>query len=459
MSRKPFIATGTGTWRLGNQSNVTAGLMAATNYYAAGAAVNRTFTSSASGSVRQIVSYAKDRGLKGAQMSASLNSQVTETVSASLGATMQTSGFRELGDVLSDKRLDGDWRGADFNARYRLQYTASLGWSNDTFGGVQGSYSRASTFDGCQTQYFTASWSKSIKRATVSLNLQHASGGRYSSGDTVLLSVSIPFGPGSIRSYVNHNDGRSRLGASASEQVNEAVGYGLSVEHDRAERDTSVSGSLNLLPRYFQASLSAARNGASSTMYSGLVRGGVAIHGSGVTLSPYQINDTFAIAKVGDMAGVQITTPQGPVWTDMAGQAVVPALTPYRASRVQVTTTSLPRNVDLVNAYREIEAGRGAVQHLDFGVLKTRRVLLRTTVSDGSALARGTSVVDADGAFVTTVLNQGKVFLPGVDAPAPLRAEMADGRRCELLFQLGDKPDVDSYYETVDAVCRLPNQG
>lgn len=452
-TREPFIATGTGTWGLDKDSNVTAGLMAATDYYAVGAALNRAFTPSVNGSVRQVVSYSKDHQAKGMQTSVSLNSQIIETVSASLGATMQTPGFRDLGDVVNDDRWSG------FDARYRMQYTGSIGWSNDAFGSVQGSYSRAGTFDGRRTQYFTAAWSKSIKRVTVSLNFQHASGGSDSSGNTVLLSVSIPLGPRSVRGYVNSHEGRTRSGASVSEQVNEYVGYDLSAEHDGQDRETSVSGNLSLLPRYFQASLGAARNGSSGTMYSGQLRGGVAIHGSGVTLSPYPINDTYAIAKVGDVAGVKIATPQGPVWTDISGRAVVPGLTPYRTSRLQVATPSLPRNVDLVNGYREIEAARGAVQRLDFGVVKTRRVLLRTKVSDGSLLARGVSVIDANGDFVTAVLSQGKVFLPGLDAPMPLRAEMSDGRQCELSFQLGDKPDVNNYYETVNAVCRLSDHG
>ncbi|MDP1189067.1 fimbria/pilus outer membrane usher protein, partial [Klebsiella pneumoniae] len=69
---------------------------------------------------------------------------------------------------------------------------------------------------------------------------------------------------------------------------------------------------------------------SSSTSYSGQLQGGVVAHATGITLSPYRIEDTFGVASVGDIAGARITTPQGPVWTDPWGSAVIAGLPAYQ---------------------------------------------------------------------------------------------------------------------------------
>ena len=54
------------------------------------------------------------------------------------------------------------------------------------------------------------------------------------------------------------------------------------------------------------------------------VQGSVVGAGGAVAFSPYEVGDTFGIAKVGDLGGVEIQTPSGPVWTDAWGNAVIP---------------------------------------------------------------------------------------------------------------------------------------
>lgn len=112
--------------------------------------------------------------------------------------------------------------------------------------------------------------------------------------------------------------------------------------------------------------------------------GGVVLHGGGVTLSPYAVRDTFAVVALGDMGGIKLSTPSGPVWTDWQGQAVVPQVSAYGRSPVEVQTRSLPRNADINNGLTMISAGRGAVQRVEFGVTLTRRVLLTARTAQGS---------------------------------------------------------------------------
>ncbi|WP_417653546.1 fimbria/pilus outer membrane usher protein, partial [Escherichia coli] len=89
--------------------------------------------------------------------------------------------------------------------------------------------------------------------------------------------------------------------------------------------------------------------------YSGSLQGGIAVHGQGVTFSPWAIRDTFAIAALDKpVSGVRIDTPQGPVWTDFRGQAVVPSVGAWRPARVEVDTETLPKNMDIGNGTRVV---------------------------------------------------------------------------------------------------------
>ncbi|MFW8695266.1 fimbria/pilus outer membrane usher protein, partial [Mesorhizobium japonicum] len=122
----------------------------------------------------------------------------------------------------------------------------------------------------------------------------------------------------------------TRSGASRSEQLGEGFGYTVQAEHDHADRETDLSASANLLPRYAQATLGYSRYGQETTQYSGGLSGAVVAHAGGVTLSPYAVDETFGLISLPGISGAKVVTPRGPVWTDVFGQAVAPSLTPYQ---------------------------------------------------------------------------------------------------------------------------------
>ena len=178
------------------------------------------------------------------------------------------------------------------------------------------------------------------------------------------------------------------------------------------------------------------------------------LHGDGLTFSPYPVRETFAVISVGDMAGIQVSTPSGPVWTDWQGQAVVPQLSAYGRSPVEVQTRSLPRNADISNGLAVLSAGRGAVDKVEFGVALTRRALLNVTTTDGQPLPRGAAVSTDDGEFVTLVQEGSQVFLPDVLDRRPLWINAPGQPRCRLHFDLPEKGDPEVYYETAPARCQ-----
>ena len=448
-SAKPNVVTGSGTWALNRHTTATAGLMAADGYQAAGWATHHGLTPTTSLGLRQVVSNATDESRKGTQVSASLSTQATQKLSLGLSATHQTEGYRDLADT-TYRQQDAQW----YQTRYRDQFTTSASWSDETLGGFRLSHSYSSQFDNQSTQRLLGSWSKNFKHATVSLNVEKSLGetGPYGHGNAAYLSVTMPLGKGSLRTYVNNDERGTRTGASYSQQINDTFGYRMQGERDSVNRETDLSVSTNLLPRYTQANLGYSRSGKDSTSYNASLTGGVVAHNEGITFSPYEVNDTYSILSVGDVSGVKVTTPQGPVWTDAWGKAVAPGMQAYQNNRMEIVAKSLPRNVDIVNGYKELKVGRGSVTNVDFGVVASRRILLNATYADGRPLDKGLAVSSSN-QYVTTVVDKGQVFLPTVEPGARLTVALPADKTCVLDFTLAPKADTEAFFETVNAVC------
>ncbi|MFY3308050.1 fimbria/pilus outer membrane usher protein, partial [Achromobacter ruhlandii] len=172
-----------------------------------------------------------------------------------------------------------------------------------------------------------------------------------------------------------------------------------------------------------------------------------------MAFSPYEVGDTFGIAKVGDLGGVEIQTPAGPAWTDAWGHAVIPGLPAYSESALEINTTSLPRNANLPNGIQSVKPARGAVQVVDFNLRQVQRYLLSAVLADSrQPLAERLPVMDGRGNLVTLVGRHGQIFLD--DAyPAPLQVTLKDGDKCILEFQPVAKPDPDRPYEDAAALC------
>jgi outer membrane usher protein FimD/PapC len=150
---------------------------------------------------------------------------------------------------------------------------------------------------------------------------------------------------------------------------------------------------------------------------------------------------------------VQLTTPSGPVWTDGDGRAVIPGLSAYSQSRVQVMTRTLPRRVDLINGFKEVQAGRGSFNTLDFEVISVRRVLLQIVDGQGLPISRGASVLTEQGQLLGSVVEGGKAFLSDVQGAQTLHVQLANNRRCELQLEPPLDTHSDRLYEAMEGVC------
>jgi outer membrane usher protein FimD/PapC len=302
-----------------------------------------------------------------------------------------------------------------------------------------------------------AAWGTSFGRVSVSASAEWQVGGRQQNDNSLYLNISLPFGENRrARTWARKTGSEHRLGAGLSEQLNDQLSYRVGVERDSRDREVESSFGVSALPWYSQLDFNYTRSDDERSSYQGGARGGVVLHGDGVTFSPYPVRDTFAVMSVGEMAGIKVSTPSGPVWTDWQGQAVVPQLSAYGRSPVEVQTRSLPRNADIHNGLAVISAGRGAVDKVQFGVALTRRALLNVTTDSGQPLPRGATVSTAEGEFVTLVQEGSQVFLPDVLDPRALWVKAPGQPRCRLDFALPEDADPEVYFETAPARCHQP---
>lgn len=321
-------------------------------------------------------------------------------------------------------------------------------------GAFSGALTRYAVGGGQDRSRVSASWSRAFTGANLSLSVQRDSGDD-ARGTGLYASLSVPLGRNrSLNTYGRHDERSGlRTGARYSEQVNDTLGYSLGADRSDNGR-TDFNARLNALPRYTSVDLGYSRSGVGTSSYDLTLRGGLAIHEEGLTPSPYPLRDTFGLLKVGEAAGVKVSTPQGPVWTDGGGRAVAASLPAYQTSRIEIDTVSLPRHLDVLNGYQEVEAGRGAVPRLDFSVGSVRRLMLHVRTAEGDWVPKGASVYGSQGEYLTSVVDAGLVYLADVPDEVRLQVMLPDDQPCHLQVDPSGLPESSMPYSTVEVVCR-----
>ena len=448
---EPWVVSGGWSGALHPQVSVGGGVLAAEDYRAAGISLGwLPWQDSQLQFSSQLAQATRQRNERGVQTDLSWSQRLGERWAITTAGSWRSFGYRDLED--STYRTDTR---EQQRARYRDQQSATVSWAHPMLGAFSAGVSRSSSYTGDSSSRALASWGTNVGRVSVSASAEWQVGGRQQSDDSIYLNISVPIGDSrQVRAWARNTGGEHRLGAGFNEQVNDQFAYRVGVERDSRDREVESSVGVSALPYYSQLDFNYTRNDAKRSSYQGGARGGVVLHGDGLTFSPYPVRETFAVMSVGDMAGIKVSTPSGPVWTDWQGQAVVPQLSAYGRSPVEVQTRSLPRNADISNGLAVLSAGRGAVDKVEFGVALTRRALLHVTTPDGQPLPRGATVSTADGKFVTLVQEGSQVFLPDVLDRRALWISAPGQPRCRLSFELPEHGDPEVYYETAPARCQ-----
>lgn len=407
-----------------------------------------------------------------------LQSQLRGQLLASHGP----SGSGLLGSVALGRSL-GDWQvglsGNTRSAGYRVvqdaaakgglqqtQVGALVGWNGGAVGTLSMSVTRDTSAGDALPSGNTVNlaWSKGF-RGGVSLNLGltrrevqniplPAGATNQARGSSLYASLNWPLGTSaSMRAEVQRHDGAQRQIVSMEHRVSPLLGYRASI--DRAAGDAASGRSLSVYGMPYFASLSAgvSRQGSSQTLYAE-ASGSAVLTADGLALAPYAVQDSFGIARTGNLGGIRIETPMGPVWSGPNGLAAVPVLPPYLDSRIEVDGKSVGRNVEVGAGLKVVQAGRGAVLSLDMEVQRVRRWMVSIRLADGSPLAAGSAILLNGTELVTVADDDGRGLITSKDESDRWWAELPDGARCALGEIEVSTSQPEDFFTRASAQCR-----
>lgn len=447
-SKTPWVASISGGKRLNTANVANVGTIISDGYQAVGVSLDSGILPQTmlSAQVNQAWDGQNARQGQKYQLQASFAAKMGFSLSASV--TKNSEHYRELSQALNDDELSAN----------KYEYSLGASWGAPVLGAFSTSIYETQPYGGGgRSRYATLNWGKTFKTFSVTTSWQRQlSGGSENTDneDIVYINISVPLGQHQLNAYSRQKKDASRYGLSTTGRLTEDTTYSLGTERDSRDSENSFSAGTYSNLHYTQLSLNAGMNGSQSRNYSGSLQGGVSVHSGGVTLSPLTIRDTFAIAQLDKpVAGVKLDTPQGPVWTDFRGQAVIPSVNAWQASRVELRTETLPKNMDIGNGTRVLKQARGAVGKVQFGTLTQRRVLMTAKMPDGKPLPKGVAITDAAGNYLTTSVDDGVLFLNDVANDQRFTAQLESGS-CTLALSLPDEAPKDTFYETVSGICK-----
>lgn len=444
----PWVVSANNGWSINKRMNFLAGMVMADNhYYGFSGNLDTVPMQNLYASLGFLASIDNQTQTDGNKTTLDLGYSLPYGIGLSLGGSYGTPDYREMTELYGDE---------DDISQTKYDTNVGINWSSLALGRFSLSYYRNESWNSeYDSRRFISSWSQTFKYFNVSVNWESdVSRNDDSDNDLFYVNVSIPLGRTGVNtsSWYRESEGKSSYGTRAMGSLNEANQYTVGVAQDHDENTTSWDSSLNSNLHYTNLALAAGGDNNSNTNYSAALSGGIVAHDDGVTFSPYRVADTYAIAKLDKpVAGIEIGTTRGPVWTDKWGQAVIPALSPFRESTIEINTESLPGNLDVRNGRTAIKASHGAVAKWEFATLSQRRVLLAIRLADGTPLPEGVSIVDGAGEYVTTAPEDGVIFLNDISASQQLYAKV-DGGRCKLMFTQPEA-EPNKFYEEVTGKC------
>lgn len=445
----PMLATIATGWQLLPSSVLNIGVLSSSLYQAGAINLDIQPLDATLLTLQATAALDATHNSKGLSLATTVTRQLTERTSINLNVAENSRGGRELSDALQHEDIQ------ELQNRSRRQIGAGLGWANSVSGSWSFSFARSSTFAGNYRDYARAGWSRQFARYSVGLSAERDLGNRYTRAvNRFYISLNMPFGSSRISSYVNNSGSGTRGGIRYNERTSQDRGWSLSTERDFRIKHSSATLGGDFVTTFSQLSGSVSQDTDNRNNWSGRASGALVGHGGGITLSPYRIGDTFGIARVGKEPGVRLETPAGPTWTNSDGYAVLPSVSSFRRSAIQIDTRSLAKSVDIANALQETEAARGSVSNIEFDVVRTRRVLIEVTVRNGTTLPHGASIFDEKGNFVTSTGEGGRVFIPDAAPDMKFIVQSSGRTLCTFALQLPEEAERNSLYETAVAQCR-----
>lgn len=454
------VVTGAYGWARGNLTGTLGGLLSR-QYASAAMAANWKVAPHVSSFAQMVASRDGGRDRNGAQGSAALAWLIGEHVSVGVSGNLRSAGYRTVQEAASVIQAPISGSGA------RSQAGATVSMNLEGWGAVSAGITRTSYFDAQPGTTYSASWGVGWRQVSLQVGVSRSSTTTASAESAgfapygvqrapiyLYVNLSIALGSGvTISSYGRRTDDVTYYGASIDQRVNDTVAYRLSAERSSGIPGTEASGSVNVLPRYASVSLGLSDRQTGRSYY-GEITGSMLATPSGVGFSPYPVQDTFGVIRTGNVVGLKVDTPQGPVWSGPGGIVAVPALLAYQASRLEAALTGKALNVDVADPSQVVRAGRGAVLDMTMDARRVRRVLLTVTDAQDVVLPAGLPVLRGGNEFFSSTARGGRVMVDRMQEDDILYVELPTGQRCMLQDVRTRARGEGELFESGTAACR-----
>lgn len=227
----------------------------------------------------------------------------------------------------------------------------------------------------------TLGYNVSYRSVNYSLNYSWSKTPYYNDADQVVaFTIQIPFDrflPDSwlnlSGSTTNHDNSTASAGLSGSALADNNLNY--SVYQGYTSQGSGVSGNASLDYKVRNGEYQAGYNYTGHTrQFNYSAMGGIVIHPYGVTLSQ-PMGDTLALVKADKADHVRLKNNTG-VYTDNAGYAIVPYVTPYRRNLLSLDTNALSDNVDILSDTRTVVPTQGALVLAQYPTRSGKKIML-----------------------------------------------------------------------------------
>lgn len=435
----PWLAYGDYGFDAFGTARITSSFLLANGYQGIGTQASFSVGDAAWLGVGGRLSHAADHGI-GTELQAQGNAQLGAGFSGGVSWQMRDGRFSSLEDTLSF--LDADHSPQPF----QQSFSSSLSWSSLRWGAFSYGLSHSRN-NGESALNHSFSAARRFGKVSTNLTLQKAQDKGYSA----FLNVQVPLGSNSIsaRAY-RYENGSQSVGASYQGKLGRDRSYQMDVS--RSDTTQRIGGSVRAQTAYgaFGAGVTQT-DGDTRTAYATASGGLAVVRGGGFAMSNSRISDTFAIVKIPTVAGIRMSGSSS-ARTSWLGTALLPSVTPYRTSRVQLDGRTLPLNYRFGTTTLDLKLARGAVSTHVIPATEIRQLMLSVTTANGDPARLGSALYDAEGEFIGTVVGDGNVILDNEQIGQPVYLEQG-GTRCEIRYAAPTHFDAERPYEEADGLC------
>ena len=250
---------------------------------------------------------------------------------------------------------------------------------------------------------------------------------------SVGASLTIPLSPVDTASLVYNgvrksaNGDRNDFVATAQRSLPLGEGYGYRVavhSDDQAEAGAAYQGAYGIAGvdvGYFKGETGVRAN----------LQGGLGFMG-GTVFASRPIQDSFAVVRVADVPGVDVTLDHQFVGrTGSDGTIVLPKLRAYDVNRIGLSPSTLPLDLRVDRLFDEAIPYYRSGVFVDMGVRRERSATFRLRLDDGSWVPSGALVRIEGRADAFPVAPEGESYVSGLDEVTRLRARWS-GRECSF---------------------------